>query len=412
VLVAHFATSTRRLHRARRISGAIHEYVEQRCCMTVVTYPPANPFVTSDGHPNRKAHEWLDALLDGLDWGSAANYQWIDRQNDTLFTKLNEQPFTFQIAILRACLERMSWHRQQQSLQGTLSAHFYIGSVLYTMACALYRRRLPYSEDDICQILRLSRHVCGHGSDVTPPFDIAVKYARKHGLTAELFSALREFMNGLKGLRSTQARQLRRRGELLLVLDTESTGSRKNCWSDRFRAGLLMQTPEEQAKWRQLVLSMTVNDLYLIPKGWRQEAAKFVEDLTPPIVVQRLSAWWPDPNINVVWPIQTGGSHLLKHFIWLLSVTASTRELEPKCTDLVSRLSKLDWKPRERAQKVMIAAAYYLRSFPPEASWPALQRIDHWSALAPGGTMGNKIREILLTYCQDYNIKTNIPMAG
>lgn len=239
---------------------------------------------------------------------------------------------------------------------------------------------------------------------MTPPFDIAVDYARTHGITTALFGALRDFMNGLKGIGSAQVSRLKRKGGLLFVLDAESTGTRKSCWSDRFRTGLLMLAPEEQAKWRRLVLNMTINDVYVLPKVWRREATQFVQDLGPPLVVQRLSTWWPDPKVSIVWPIQTGGSHLLKYFVWLLSVTAAMRELEPKCIELVCRLSELDWKPRERAQKVMIAAACYLGSFPPEVSWSALQRLAQWSSLAPGGAKGNKIREVLRRYCQKHKI--------
>jgi hypothetical protein len=333
------------------------------------------------------------------------NYWWIGRQSEPLLAKLNEQPRPFQITVLKACLERMCWHREQRSSGDGLSADYYIGSVLYTMACALYGRRLPYSEDDVCQILRLSRHTCGHGSDVTPPFDIAVEYARANGLTAELLSALREFMAGLKGVGSAQVTHLKRKGGLLFVLDAESTGTRKKCWSDRFRDGLLMLPPDEQAKWRRLVLNMTVNDVYVVPKVWRRNATKFVQELSPERVVQRLSAWWPDPTVSIVWPIQTGGSHLLKYFVWLLSITATASELEPQCIELVCRLSELDWKPRERAQKVMIAAASYLSSFPPELSWAALQRLAQWSSSAPGGAKGNKIREVLRTYCDDHKIE-------
>ncbi|HET6893311.1 MAG TPA: hypothetical protein VFH31_19580 [Pyrinomonadaceae bacterium] len=372
--------------------------------MTALTYPPATSFVIPDDHPNRKAHQWLASQLDGLDWGSEVDYWWFDRQGESLLAKLNEQPRTFQIAVLKACVERMPWHRRQPSSEDCLSTHYYIGSLLYNMAYALYQRKLPYSEEDICQILRLSRHTCGHGSDVTPPFDIAVDYARANGVTVELFSALKDFVNGLKGVRSSKVTHLKRKGGLLFVLDSESTGTRKSCWSDRFRTDLLTLAPKEQPKWRQLVLNMTVNDVYVLPKVWRHEATKFVQDLGPPLVVERLSTWWPDPKVKIIWPIQTGGSHLLKYFVWLLSVAGAMSELEPKCIELVCRLSELDWKPRERAQKVMIAAASYLRSFPPEVSWPALQRLAQWSALAPGATKGNKIREVLRTYCQDHKL--------
>jgi hypothetical protein len=318
--------------------------------------------------------------------------------------KLDEQPRAFQIGVLKACLERMLWHRRQRSSEDGLSTDYYIGSVLYNLACALYARRLPYSEEDICQILRLSRHGCGHGGDVTPPFDIAVEYARANGISAGLFSALRDFMDGLKGVGSAQVRHLKRKGGLLFVLDAESTGTRKSCWSDRFRAGLLTLPAEEQATWRQLVLNMTINDAYELPKVWRRDASRFVAIVSPEVVLQRLSTWWPDPKVRIVWSIQTGGSHLLKYFLWLLSVLAAGSELGPNCVELVCRLSELDWKPRERAQKVMIAAAFYLRSFPPEVSWLALKRLARWSSLAPGGRKGDKIREVLQTYCQEHQL--------
>jgi hypothetical protein len=243
---------------------------------------------------------------------------------------------------------------------------------------------------------------------VTPPFDIAINYARANGITPELFRALGDFMNGLKRVISSQASHLKRKAGLLFVLDPETTGPRKSCWSDRFRTGLLTLAPEEQARWRQLVLHMAVNDVYVLPKVWRPEATRFVRGLGPELVVRRLSAWWPDPKENAVWPIQAGGSHLLKHFVWLLSIiTAEVPEWEPKCVELVGRLSALDWKPRERAEKVMIAAAFYLRSLPPEVSWPALKRLGQWSSLARKGTQGDKIRTIVETYCQDHQL--NLP---
>jgi len=372
--------------------------------MATVIYPPATSFAVPDDHPNRKAHEWLATQLDGLAWSSDVDHWWIRRQAESLLAKLDEQPHAFQVGVLKACLERMPWHRQRSS-EGGLSTDYYIGSVLYDLACALYARRLPYSEEDICQILRLSRHTCGHGSDVTPPFDIAIEYARAHGISAGLFSALRDFMDGLKGVGSAQVTHLKRKGGLLFVLDAESTGNRRRCWSDRFRAGLPTLAAEEQAKWRQLVLNMTVNDVYELPKVWRREATRFVASIGPEVVVQRLSEWWPNPKASAVWPIQTGGSHLLKYFVWLLGVAAAERELEPTCCELVCRLSQLDWKPRERAQKVMIAAAFFLRSFPPQVSWPALERLAQWSSLTPGGKRGDKIREVWQAYCQEHKLE-------
>jgi hypothetical protein len=378
--------------------------------MKGVVYPPANPFYVVEDHPNRKAHKWVNTQIDGLDWSSEVDYWWIRRQGDPLMAKLNEQPRTFQVAVLKACLERMHWCRAQRSSEDGLSTDYYIGSVLYDLACALYRRTLPYSEEDICEILSRSRHTCGHGGDVTPPFDIALAYARANGISANLFSALRDFMNGLKGVGSAQVNHLKRKGGLLFVLDGESAGTTTRCWSDRFRNGLIQLAAEEQATWRQLVLNMTINDIYELPKVWRREAAKFVAKVSPEVVVHRLTTWWPDPKVSSVWPIVTGGSHLLKYFIWLLSLAAETKELQTPCLELACRLGEVDWRPRERAQKVMIAAAYYLRSFSPDVSWQALQRLAQWSSMAPGGRKGkgDKIREILQAYCEEHALEAPV----
>jgi hypothetical protein len=377
-----------------------------------VNHSAITQFVIPADEPNAKAHEWLTGLLNGLDWHR--NTLWCqDRHREPILAKLYEQPRDFQIAILKACLKRMAWHRQQDSKE-SLSMHYQVGSVLYEMVGGLYRRKLPYAEDDICDILDLSRHRCGHGCDVTPPFDIAVDYARIHGLTPQLLSALKDFLIRLKGVGSAQVNHLKRRAGLLFILDAESEGKGKQCWSDQFRLGLLQVPLEEQTKWRQLILHMKTNDVFVMPKVWHRPAAKFLKDLGPRLVVDRVSAWWPDRRAKTVWPLQTGGSHLLKHFVWLLSLISSEdshplfdtpySELQSKCIDLVCRLTELDWKPRERGQKVMIAAAYYLVEYPPVVSWPALQRLGIWSSSAPDGTHDGKIRELLREYTVRYKL--------
>jgi hypothetical protein len=372
--------------------------------MTGVNYPPAVPFAVPSDHPNRAAHQWLNALLDQLDWRGPTPSWHNQHVRDLILGRLNEQAPAFQIALLKACLEQMPWHRRHAPSEAT-PAHYSIGSLLYEIACTLYGRKLGYSEADICEILRLSQHRCGHGSDVTPPFEIALDYARDNDLTSELLAALKTFLSNLKSVGSSQASHLKRKAGLLLVLDERPGRRTKRCWSDRFRAGLLHLPAEEQSRWRGLVLHMKINDLPVMPEAWRPQAATFLADLGPELVLARLSSWWPDPDVSKIWPLQTGGSHLLKHFIWLLALMPQGRDLWrtddqllPKCTALVCRLSFLDWNPRQQGQKVVIAAAHYLAQFPPAVSWLALERLGTWSSTAPGEKSGGKIPELLRKY--------------
>lgn len=342
--------------------------------------------------------------MQDLEWdGDLWRQDWKPRVQ--ILACFDDQIPSFQIEVLKACLERMNWHRQQRA-GDYHSPHYTVGSLLYEAACALYKRKLPFSQDDICEILNLSSHACGHGCDVTPPFEIALAYARKNGVTSELLSAVKVFMNSLKGVASSQVSHLKRKAGLLLILDAESESGKKACWSDRFRAGLMTIPADEQAKWRQLVLEMHVNDVQFVPKAWKAQATKFLESLGQSLVLERLSAWWPDSHEKPVWPIQTGGSHLLKYFIWLLGLIAPAQALNSQRTELVSRLSLLDWKPRERAQKVMIAAATYLIEFPPEVSWEALRRIGAWSSLSPDDAKGGKIPELIHAYAAKHKVAT------
>jgi len=251
------------------------------------------------------------------------------------------------------------------------------GTVLYELVCHLYQRKLPYSELDICEILELSRHHCGHGGDVTPPFDILLAHARKHGISAELLGAARSFLAGLKRVKSSKAWHLKRKGAMLLLLDPgrpDGTGA-SACWSDHFRRGLLALPPYELRRWQDLVLTMSVNDLKQMPKVWRHTAQKFVAELAAEHVVSRLTEWWPDASQRNYWPIQTGGSHLLKHFVWLLETLPEAHPAKPACDELVQRLVLLNWKPPEQAVKFRIAAALYLAARPPTVAWKPLQSL-------------------------------------
>jgi hypothetical protein len=93
-----------------------------RCSVASVNYPPAVPFPVETGHPNESAHRWLSALLDSLDWTGPAPCWPEEHVSGSILRRLNEQTTTAQIALLKACLERMPWHRQQRrASQETLS---------------------------------------------------------------------------------------------------------------------------------------------------------------------------------------------------------------------------------------------------------------------------------------------------
>jgi len=363
---------------------------------------PAASAVAAD-HPNDAAHRWLDGLLATFDWTGRPAPEWGDPAvSGAIQSRLKATDPEFQIEVLLACVERMAGYNQARMKEPGHPTHYAVGALLYGIAVSLYRRPLPYTEAQLCALLRRSKHLCGHGCDVTPPFDLALAYARRSGMSAELLAALRVFIDGLKGLASSQTKALISRANLVFIMDFRPLQGQGRCWSERVRAGLPALPDAERALWQGLILRMSINLLPSAPKTWQQAAAAFIRDLGPALVVERLGAWWPDPAAADCWPLTPAGSHLLKHFVWLLGcVPAAAAETE-RATSLVCRLSGLDWKPRECGQKVMIAAADYLTRFPPAVSWPALQRLHAWSGSAPDGDREGKIAAALHAYQAAY----------
>ncbi|HMF19915.1 MAG TPA: hypothetical protein VKE98_22105 [Gemmataceae bacterium] len=367
-------------------------------------------FVIPSNHPHGEGHQWLSSFLKRLDWSKLKDPSlWGFRTNETdsLSPKV-------QIALLKSCIERMIWLRDHRKRTGFPEQdqgfwiNYDIGGVVYGIAIDLFQRPLPFSEDDICEILESMHHDCGHGGDVTPPFDLTLAYARKHQLSTKLLTALKHYVEGLRKVNSTIARGVKRKSALLFVLD-DSCGE-QHCWSDRFRQGLKALPERQQKDWRAMIIQMDAVEFARNKKTWKNKVPQFIENLGANHILKCLSAWWPAAIETHVWPLETGGSYLLQHFVWLLEVIAEDEKYAQRCDSLVVQLSALDWKPKERAQKVMVAAAQYLEQRPPEVSWTALQELNAWSESVgkkPGYSTGSAISKALTSFAKKHQLSSN-----
>src|SRR5262249_37339634 len=133
------------------------------------------------------------SFLKHLDWSSL--------KNPALWGFKSDEPGTLppklQIALLKSCLELMVRLREQRRRAVApgrgkeFQINLDIGGVVYGIANDLFRRPLPFSERDVCEILETTRHDCGHGGDVTPPFVLTLAHARKYDLSARLLEGLK-----------------------------------------------------------------------------------------------------------------------------------------------------------------------------------------------------------------------------
>jgi hypothetical protein len=252
------------------------------------------------------------------------------------------------------------------------------GAAVYTLACRLYSRKLPRTEQDICALLCSSRHDCGHGEDVVPPFQLAIAWARDHGITPAWLAAVKTFRQGLAPLKSAKASYLKSRASLPLLLDPEGKSSSR-CWSELFRRNLANLPEAERASWGRFVTYMSTALGPKLPKHFDQGVRTLTELLGPQAVVARLDEWLPDANLQPQCKLETAGTYLLKNLVWLLLVLSEDPALATACDPLVERLSRLEFRPAERGKQVALACAVYFSRRTPEVGLKPLEKLLAWS---------------------------------
>jgi hypothetical protein len=298
------------------------------------------------------AASWLDAWLEAYPWqksdfsaGKVLVRDALELPKDTRIALHKET--VARLPILRdSSDDPYAWHK---------------GSAVYELAVCLYGKKLPYNEDDVVALLTSSTHRCGHGADVKPPFEMAVTWARTYGVTRAWLAAVRAFIDGLRGLRSVQANDLKTKGSLVLLLDNERKETSR-CASERFRADLALLPPDERAAWERLVLHMGTAMGARIPKGYDVQASALATFVGVERVIARLEHWLPRPNSPC--RLETAGSHLLRNLVWLLLAMSRDAAAAPSCDELVERLIRVDVIPAQLGKKVALAGAVYFAQRP------------------------------------------------
>jgi hypothetical protein len=341
------------------------------------------------------ARAWVDQLL------AAVRTREPSPERVRLMAEATTLPAAMQVGVLRECVQRMPAFRA-----GDDRAAYEAGSALYQVACRLYGRKLPLEESDVCALLLTSRHTCGHGADVAPPLDVARAYMQKHGFSEPVIAASREFIEGLRGVGSSQAQFAKRRAAIMLLADPQETPEAESGWAAHFRAGLRDLPAAERGEWQRLILEMKANDVYLPPAVWQKPAQRLLAALSPQVVLGHIDRWIPLDGHRTSATVRTGGSHLLKHLVWLLDAlsTEEEEELLPACDALIGRLAAVDWTPKDRAAKFMIAAAYSASRRPPEVAWAPLQQLLQWS-----GQDSRKIGKVVREYAAQHGLSRPEP---
>ena len=225
----------------------------------------------SDDQPDAVGRQWLDRqlLLNGRrHLGNAEAMELVEAEDTSL-----------QIAILKACVARLPALRERWSESNV----YELGEQLYFIAGKLYDAKLPFAEQDLCDILRLSKHGCGHGTDVSSPIELAAAHMANHEFSPDLLCAVSAYIDGLKGIGSIQAKTAKRRAAILFLLDRSDVlgmpGKNKKVWSQRFTSDLATMAPGERREWERFVLTLKLQERSDLPNTWRTVAESFLSRL-------------------------------------------------------------------------------------------------------------------------------------
>jgi hypothetical protein len=333
------------------------------------------------------AASWLDAWLSAYPWETSA-----PQAGQLLLRTAMELPTNTRIPLHKEAVARLPLVRARSN---DLHA-WHKGTALYDLACGLYQEQLPYTEEDILALLTSSKHDCGHGADVKAPFEAAITWARVHGVTPAWLAAVRTFIEGLQGIRSVKANDLKTNGGLVLLLDSEP-GSTSRCHSELFRRDLAALPPAERAAWQRLVLHMSTAMGARTPKGFDIQAAAFIALVGTDRVVECLHRWLPRPDTPC--RLETAGSHLLRNLVWLLLVMSRDGAAATACDELVDRVIRADIIPEQLGKKVALACAVYFAQRPLAVGRRPLEALlARTEAMDKAASDSDGIRKIVLEY--------------
>jgi len=311
--------------------------------------------------PFTYSSEILRALTEDFDrrscrWVHPGSSDW--EQVNQLVAGLTSEEL---MAGLREAVARMPELRHQDArgrgrLHDRLITH---GTALYTFAVNAYAaRHLRPTRDDVCWLLEASSHDCGHGEDVTPPFELAMAHLRRTGPDQRVFTSVAAMRQGLAGLSSTKSHNLRRKADYLLLADPLTTSPRP-CWADAFRTGIHELQAEHTIAWQRFVIETPPVDRPAPTRRFDTARGELAGHIDLGTIASHLDEWIPRPGSES--PISTSGpgSHLLKHFAWLLPSLDSDQAEE-----LATRIVRIDWTRKrndaELARKAVDAATRFL----------------------------------------------------
>ena len=204
------------------------------------------------------------------------------------------------------------------------------------------------NESQSFEILCTAYHYCGHGEDVAPPLDFALRHFRHRLYSHEFFDALRVYRECLAHTRHTATQRIKATIDLILWQDLRTPNDA--CWSATIRFGLRGLEDPVLAQWKWLFHGFCYSTVPAPPKRW--QVTRALHEIGRDRCSATLVAWLGAPPMGR--PIMTStGSVVFKNLAWLASLL--------ECDEFDGTLHEilfLPWKKTQPLDKIAIALAW------------------------------------------------------
>jgi len=147
-------------------------------------------------------------------------------------------------------------------------------------------------------------------------------------------------------------------------------------------------TGEHRARWKAVLRQIKGNAPTKPAASWVKAAESRLASLGIEEFRGRMRDWLAPLRAAEPSPLSVAGSHVLRGLLWYAALAR-----DPAIGEAALWVVDAAWKPKRRAEKVVVALVPLLEGMPPETAWPPLQQLQRQWPM-PGGQIERLLKKV------------------
>jgi hypothetical protein len=193
-----------------------------------------------------------------------------------------------------------------------------------------------FTKEEALGILKRAHHYCGHGGDVRPPLEFALRFYTNRLYDGELFDAVSCYRDTLRKIHAAAAINTRR--QLIWILWHDPRRTERAYHTRHIQLALHSMPVSQRTPWQLLFRH---NSFALGPKAgkeWLRTAGKLVQQIGTDDFVDHIDNWFTFPEGEEI-GVSNVGYAMLRTLIWCGAAMPDGR-VRP----ILLRLKTVRWK--------------------------------------------------------------------